>query len=255
MFPRLFALGLIVMTATAQADIRTDTLSYDIDGTEHRGYVAYDDSLEGPRPGVLVIHEWWGLNDYARQRARDLAAMGYVAFAADMYGGGRTTEDPAEAGEWSKAAGPELRGLAAAGLEQLAGHDRVDADRLAAIGFCFGGTSVLQLAYSGAELDGVVSFHGNLPVPGDGDAINAAILVQHGAADPLVPAEDANAWQQAMGDRSGVDWHFVAHGGAKHAFTNPAADDLGMDAVGYDAAAADRSWAHMQRFFDELFAR
>ncbi|MEQ9131851.1 MAG: dienelactone hydrolase family protein [Salinisphaeraceae bacterium] len=243
------------MTATVQADIRTDTLSYDIDGTEHRGYIAYDDSLEGPRPGVLVIHEWWGLNDYARHRARDLAAMGYVAFAADMYGGGRTTEDPAEAGEWSKAAGPELRRLAGAGLEQLAGHDRVDTDRLAAIGFCFGGTSVLQLAYSGAELDGVVSFHGNLPVPGDNDIINAAILVQHGAADPLVPTADADAWQQAMGDRSSVDWHFVAHGGAKHAFTNPAADDLGMDAVGYDAAAADRSWAHMQRFFDELFAR
>ncbi len=255
MFPRLLALGLIVMTATVQADIRTDTLSYDIGGTEHRGYIAYDDSLAGPRPGVLVIHEWWGLNDYARKRARDLAAMGYVAFAADMYGGGRTTEDPAEAGEWSRAAGPELRGLAAAGLEQLAGHDRVDADRLAAIGFCFGGTSVLELAYSGADLDGVVSFHGNLPTPAPGDTINAAILILHGAADPLVPAADANAWQQAMRKRAGVDWHFVAYGGAKHAFTNPAADNLGMDAVGYDAAAANRSWAHMQRFFDELFAR
>lgn len=255
MHARLLALGLIAMTVTAHADIRTETLSYEVDSTEHRGYVAYDDSLEGPRPGVLVIHEWWGLNDYAKQRARDLAELGYVAFAADMYGGGRTTEGPAKAGEWSSAASSELRGLASAGLAQLSAHPRVDTDRLAAIGFCFGGTTVLQLAYSGADLSGVVGFHGNLPVPEADDVIDAALLVQHGAADPLVPAADANAWQQAMAEREGVDWHFVAHGGAKHAFTNPAADELGMDAVGYDAAADQRSWAHMQRFFDEIFAR
>jgi dienelactone hydrolase len=160
-----------------------------------RGFLAYDDSLKSKRPGVLVVHEWWGLNDFARERALKLAGLGYVALAADMYGGGATTRDREEAGKLAGALlkNPDLlRARAQAALKVLAADPRVDPNRLAAIGFCFGGTTVLELAYSGADLAGVVSFHGGLPRPQPGDlkGLKAKILVLHGADDPLVPAAD-----------------------------------------------------------------
>jgi dienelactone hydrolase len=164
----IFALAL---TGGAQAKMITKNVEYKQDGTVLQGYLAYDDAIIGPRPGVLVVHEWWGLNDYAKMRARQLAEMGYVALAADMYGRGVVTKDPREAGRLagSLKGTPLIRKRAQAGLTVLAANKLADPQRLAAIGFCFGGTTVLELAYYGADLAGVVSFHGGLPPASPGD--------------------------------------------------------------------------------------
>lgn len=251
-FTTLLALTLICLSANAA--VTGETVAYRIDGVEHVGYLAYDDAIEKPVPGVLVVHEWWGLNDYVKRRARQLAALGYVAFAADMYGGGVNTGDPKQAGAWSRAAKPHLRERGRMALAQLSKNPRVDAGRLAAIGFCFGGTSVLQLAYSGVAIDGVVSFHGHLPLPDADDIIVTPILVLHGAADPFVPPKDVVAWEQAMNARPTVDWHLTAYGHAEHAFTNVGANARGIDGVAYNKDAARRSWAQMQLFLEEVLA-
>ena len=154
----------LALAGGAQAKVVTQSLEYKQDGTVLKGYLAYDDALKGPRPGVLVVHEWWGLNDFAKKKARQLAEMGYVALAADMYGKGVVTKDPQEAGKLagSLKGAPLLRQRALAGFAALQQNKLVDPKRLAAIGFCFGGTTVLELAYAGADLAGVVSFHGGL---------------------------------------------------------------------------------------------
>jgi len=250
------ALTLVCLCLTeVEAKIVTRTVEYRQDGTVMRGFLAYDDGLKGKRPGVLVVHEWWGLNDFARDRALKLAGLGYVALAADMYGGGATTRDREEAGKLAGAllSNPDLlRARARAALQVLAADPRVDPKRLAAIGFCFGGTTVLELAYSGADLAGVVSFHGGLPKaqPDDLKRIKAAILVLHGADDPHVAAADIAAFEQAM-RQAGADWQMVFFGGAVHGFTNPAAGDNQASGVAYDARAARRSWRYMQEFFRE----
>ena len=188
------AVALLLLSLTAvEAKIVTQTIEYRQDATVMRGFLAYDDGLKGKRPGVLVVHEWWGLNDFARERAVKLAGLGYVALAADMYGGGATTRDREEAGKLAGALlkNPDLlRARAQAAFKVLATDPRVDPKRLAAIGFCFGGTTVLELAYSGADLAGVVSFHGGLPRPQPDDLkrIKGAVLVLHGADDPHVAA-------------------------------------------------------------------
>ncbi len=252
---------LCVLAATAivsisQAKIVTQTVEYRHGETTLKGYLAYDDALSGKRPGVLVVHEWWGLNEFAKQRAERLAELGYVAFAVDMYGDGMVTRDPEKAGQL---AGPfrqdptRCRARARAGLDVLAKDERCDARRIAAIGYCFGGSTVLQLAYDGAPLAGVVSFHGNPMPPRAEDKIVAKILVLHGADDPLVSAESISAFQQGM-TTAGVDWQMVYYGRAVHSFTNPEADKVGIAGVAYDEAADRRSWQAMQQFFEELFA-
>jgi len=205
------ALALVGLGLTAvEARVVPQTVTYRQDGTVMRGFLAYDDGLKGKRPGVLVVHEWWGLNDFARERALKLAGLGYVALAADMYGGGATTRDREEAGKLAGALlkNPDLlRARAQAALQVLAADPRVDPKRMAAIGFGFGGTTVLELAYSGADLAGVVSFHGGLPRPQPGDLkrLKAKILVLHGADDPHVAPADLAAFEQAMrqGGRTG----------------------------------------------------
>ncbi|MGA8571747.1 MAG: dienelactone hydrolase family protein [Desulfobaccales bacterium] len=256
-----FLLMILALTSVAevQAAMVTKTVEYRYDGTVFKGYLAYDDTTRGRRPGVLVVHEWWGLNDFARQKAEQLASLGYVALAADMYGQGLVARDPQEA---AKLAG-ELRGnpallqaRAQAALKALAQTPEVDPRRLGAIGFCFGGTTVLELAYTGAEgLKGVVSFHGGLlaPTPVELKAIKAAILVLHGADDPHVSGESIAAFQEAM-RKGGIDWQMVYFGGAVHAFTNPAAGSNKASGVAYDARAARRSWQYMRDFFKEIFA-
>jgi dienelactone hydrolase len=252
------ALALVCLCLTeVQANIVTQTVTFRQDGTEMRGFLAYDDGLNGKRPGVLVVHEWWGLNDFARERTVKLAGLGYVALAADMYGGGATTRDRAEAGKLAGAllSNPDLlRARAQAAYKVLATNPRVDPKRLAGIGFCFGGTTVLELAYSGADLAGVVSFHGGLPRPQPKDLqrLKAKILVLHGADDPHVPAADITAFEQAM-RQAGADWQMVFFGGAVHGFTNPAAGDNRASGVAYDARAARRSWRCMQEFFREIW--
>jgi dienelactone hydrolase len=236
----------------------TKTVDYQQDGTVMRGFLAYDDALTGLRPGVLVVHEWWGLNDFAREWAEKLAGQGYVALAADMYGKGRTTTDREEAARLAGAlrGNPQLlRARAQAALRTMAADARVDPKRLAAIGFCFGGTTILELAYSGADLAGVVSFHGGLPKtdPDDLKRLKAAILVLHGADDPHVPVADIAAFEQAM-RQAKADWQMVCFGGAVHGFTNPANGNNPASGVAYDARAARRSWQYLQDFFREIFA-
>jgi dienelactone hydrolase len=258
MFLLIGAVGLLASSFTeSEAALVTKTITYKQNDTEMRGFLAYDDAFPGKRPGVLVVHEWWGLNDFAKDKAKQLAGLGYVALAADMYGNGVTTTSREEAARLAalRQNPPLLRARALAALHALAADPRVNPKRLAAIGFCFGGTTVLELAYSGADLAGVVSFHGGLPKaqPDDLKHIKAAILVLHGADDPHVPAADIAAFQEAM-RKAGADWQMVFFGGAVHGFTNPAAGSDKATGVAYDARAAKRSWRCMREFFREVFA-
>jgi dienelactone hydrolase len=254
----LIAVILMMLLAnTVQAKVVTQPVEYTQSGKILEGYLAYDDAIAGKRPGVLVVHEWWGLNDYAKMRADQLAQMGYVAFAVDMYGKGIVATTPQEAG---KLAG-EVRGnralmreRVAAGLQVLQQQELVDSARVAAIGFCFGGTTVLELAYAGANIAGIVSFHGGITVPDatDSPGIKARVLVLHGADDPSVKPETISAFQEAM-RTGGIDWQMMYYGGAVHAFTNPASGNDKSRGAAYDEKAAKRSWQHMQDFFAEIF--
>ncbi len=253
-FCSLMLLGL----APAWSEVQTKTIRYQDGDVELQGYLAWDDAAESRRPGVIVVHEWWGLNDYARSRAEALAALGYVAFAADMYGADKVTEHGSQAKEWMQqitANQQAWQNRAALGLEVLKGHKLVDADRLAAIGYCFGGATVMQMAYSGADLKGVVSFHGSLPVATEEQQgrIKAAVLVAHGEADAFVPAERVDQCRAAL-EKAGTDWEMNIYGGVRHGFTNPDASRYGIDNLVYDERADRRSWKRMQLFFDEIFA-
>jgi dienelactone hydrolase len=249
---------LLVLAATSPAGVQGETIDYRDGDVALQGYVAWDDAIQGRRPAVLVIHEWWGHNDYARRRARELAGLGYVAFALDMYGKGKSTTEAAVARKWSRPFYQDLalgQRRARAGLEVLRKHRLADPTRVAAIGYCFGGSMALNLAYSGVKIAGVVSFHGGLITPPEDAKIRCRILVCHGADDPMAPDDKVTAFMKSMRARGGVDWQFIAYGGAVHAFTNPAADKAGISGVAYHAAADRRSWRHMRMFFDELFAK
>ncbi len=249
--PLVLTLLLSFLTAApADAAIVCEPVPYEHDGVALQGIIAYDDALPGRRPGVVVVHEWWGLADHPKQRARALAELGYVAFAIDMYGKGKLTRDPKEAAAWSSPFKDDValaRARARAGYQTLQGHERVDPERMAAVGFCFGGTIALQMAYDGLDLDAVVSFHGHPVSPREGDTIKASILVCHGAADAYVPQDMIDAFQGAMRERE-ADWVWIAYGGAVHGFTNRDADRHGMKGVAYDAVADARSWDHMRLF-------
>ncbi|HEY6563825.1 MAG TPA: dienelactone hydrolase family protein, partial [Pirellulaceae bacterium] len=219
------------------------------------GFLAWDDAMDGRRPGVLVVHEWWGLNDYARDRARQLAEMGYVAFAADMYGEGKIAEHPQEAGAMASQVRENVdawrrRGLAA--LEQLAQDPHCDKSRLAAIGYCFGGTTALQLAFAGADLDAVVTFHGALVVPTNEETsrVKGTILVCHGARDDFIPESTIQEFRQAL-DAGKVDWSMSYYGGAQHSFSVKSADGRGVPGLAYDPRADARSWRAMRSLFEE----
>jgi len=206
---------------------------------------------------VLVVHEWWGLNDYAKRRAEELARLGYVAFALDMYGKGKATTDAKEAGRLSgmfKDNRPLGRARAAAGLDVLRSRPQVDPARLAAIGYCFGGTVVLELARSGADLKGAASFHGSLATPNPADAgnIKGKVLVLHGADDPFESSAEVATFQDEM-RQANVDWQMNIYGGAVHSFTNPDSGRAGIKGVAYNEAADRRSWQALRAFFDEIF--
>lgn len=255
----LFAGYSLPLFVQAAQPLHTEVVTYRAGDTTLKGYLAYDPAIEEPRPGVLVVHEWWGLNDYARRRARELAQLGYVAFAADMYGGGRATEDPERAGELAGSVeeNPALtKARFMAALDVLRGHDVTDASQIAAIGYCFGGTVVLDMARAGVDMGGVVSFHGSLPLgspPQEGE-VRAKVLVLHGGADAFVTDEQLSAFRQQMA-RADADFRIVIYPGAKHSFTNPAADQyakLGLD-IGYNAQADKESWRDMNAFFERIF--
>jgi dienelactone hydrolase len=251
------ALGLLAC-GFAQARIIAKTVAYTHEGANLEGVLVYDDAKQDLRPAVLVIPEWWGLNEYARKRAGDLARMGYVAFAADMYGKGKVTTDPKQAQAWAGPfyQKPELMaGRAKAALDQLLQHPYADKNRTAAIGFCFGGSTVLQLVYSGEPLKAAVTFHGGL-MPATAEQqkkIKAPLAILHGAKDPLVKREDVDKTRQAL-DAAGADYFLVEYAGAQHAFTNPDADKYKVPGVAYNEKAARRSWNEMQNFFSEQFS-
>ena len=263
----LFLAGLALYAGgSARAKLITKPVAYEHAGVKLEGYLAYDDAkvvAGGKTPGVLVVPEWWGLNAYAKSRAEQLAALGYVAFATDMYGAGVSTTDGKKAGELAGQfyGKPLMAERAQAGLDQLLATGLVDPAKVAAIGYCFGGSTVQALAYSGAPLAGIVSFHGGLiPVPADAAAkTKARILICTGAIDPMVGKADVDAFTKSMNDGK-FDYQFISYAGAVHAFTNPDADTLaaanGMSGkIGYNAAADHRSWAHMRIFFKELFGQ
>jgi dienelactone hydrolase len=248
---------------SAHAKFVTKPVAYEHEGVKLEGYLAYDETLVSPQkpaPGVLIIPEWWGLNDYPKTRAHQIASLGYVAFVADMYGAGITTtdKDKAQALAGPFYGSPLMASRATAGLWQLLKTGLVDPARTAAIGYCFGGSTVQALAFSGAPLAGVASFHGGIvPVPADAaKTVKAKILMCHGAIDPFVKKEDIDKFTKAL-DEAKLDYQFISYSGAVHAFTNPEADKLGAAnkiPIAYNAAADARSWAHLEAFFNEIFA-
>jgi dienelactone hydrolase len=249
-------LSLLLPTALSGA-IRTQTVEYRDGDTVLEGFVAWDDAVTGKRPGILVVHQWMGLTDYERKRCEMLAGLGYVAFAADIYGKGVRPANPGEAGGVAgkyKNDRPVLRGRVNAGLEKLKALETCDASKTAAIGYCFGGTTVLELARSGAEVAGVVSFHGGLgsPTPADASRIRGKVLALHGADDPFVPVAEVAGFEKEMRDAK-CDWQLVAYGGAVHSFTHWTAGTDNSKGAAYNEKADKRSWSAMKGFFEELF--
>lgn len=248
-------LAWLAMTIPTTA-IAGETVLYEHDGTTLEGYMAWPEPLpDEPLGAVIVVHEWKGLDDYARMRADMLAELGYIAFAADIYGQGVRPQTTQEAGELAgkyRGDRPLLRGRMLAALDTLLAHPSVDPGRVAAIGYCFGGSAVLELARSGADVAGVVSFHGSLgtDMPAEPDSVQAQVLVLHGAADPHVPWEHVTTLAEEL-DGAGVDWQLVAYSGAMHSFTNPSSNNPEGGSM-YDETADQRSWQDMLQFFAEL---
>jgi dienelactone hydrolase len=248
----------LASAGSAQAKVQSQTITYKQGKVELEGYLAWDDASAAKRPGVLVVHDWMGISDHTKKEADRLAELGYVAFAADIYGKGVRPTDPKSAGEQAgkfKGDRKLLRARARAGFDLLAKQKLVDASHIAAIGFCFGGTTALELARDGAPLVGVVSFHGGLSTltPADAKNIKGKVLVLHGADDPNVPPDEVAAFEKEMRDAS-VDWQLIAYGGAVHAFTVPSAGNDNSKGAAYNAKADARSWQAMKDFFAEVFA-
>ena len=249
----------LVCSTSAFAKVQTKVVEYKHGNTVLEGYLAYDDAIKGQRPGVLVVHEWTGLGSYVKKRSEQLAKLGYVAFAVDMYGKGIRPTNPKDAATQAsiyKSDRQLMRDRVAAGLKVLEDNKLTDKNRIAAIGYCFGGTTVLELARSGANIAGVVSFHGNLDTPKPQDAANikGKVLVLAGADDPLVPKPQVDAFENEM-RQAKVDWQLVKYGGAVHGFTNPESGNDVSKGVAYNAKADKRSFAEMQKFFVELFPK
>jgi dienelactone hydrolase len=249
-------IAMTLLTSTARAEIVTRSVEYRAGDVVLEGLVSYDTAGPARKPGVLVIHDWMGVGPYVRRRAEQLAALGYLALAADIYGKGVRPASGKEAAEQAgrfKADRPLLRARAAAALAELRRQPGVLAGPVAAIGYCFGGTTVLELARSGADLAGVVSFHGGLdtPTPADARAIKAKVLVLHGADDPFVPPAQVQAFEEEM-RAGGVDWQLVKYSRAVHAFTQAEAGHDRSRGAAYDAVADRRSWEAMKAFFAEV---
>lgn len=254
---KLLCLAALAIAISAHAAVKLEPLEYKDGDVVCQGVIAYDDASTAKRPGIVVVHEWWGLNDHAKNSARKLAELGYVALAADMYGNAQSTDDAAVAGKWSGALKNDraaLRKRAKAALDALAAFKYTDGAKLGAIGYCFGGTTALEIARSGAPVKGVVSFHGALATPSPADAknIKCPILVCHGADDPFVPSDEVAAFKKEMDDAH-VAYKFIAYPGAQHSFTNPDVDRHGLKGAKYNQAAAEKSWADMKEFFSGVF--
>lgn len=255
--PLIAAALLIAGLLPARAAIVTETLLYDLAGVTFEGYLAYDDAVSEPQPGVLVVHQWMGVSANERMRAEMLAELGYVALACDIYGQGVRPQNAdqarAQAGKFYSDR-DLLRDRLHAGFNALREHPRVDGARCAAIGYCFGGTGALELARMGAQLKGAVSFHGGLstPQPAGPGEVAAKILVCHGAVDPYVPPAEVQAFLAEM-DAARVDFQFIMYAGAVHSFTQKEAGNDPSRGAAYDVAADRRSWGHLKLFLAEIF--
>ena len=250
----------IVSIATAEPKIVGKTVEYSAQGVVMKGYLAYNESIKGKRPGVLVVHEWWGLDDYARKRARMLAGLGYTALAVDMYGEGKVASHPDDAGRFASEIMKNFdvaktRFMAA--MDFLKQQETIDPTRIAAIGYCFGGGVVLNMAREGVDLKGVVSFHGGLtPVkPAQPGSVKTKILVLNGGADKFTTPEQIKAFKEEM-KAAGADFKFISYPGAMHSFTNPEADVWGKKfnlPVAYNANADKKSWDELKKFLKMVF--
>jgi len=245
--------------ATVNPVIKEESISYSADSAKLTGFIAYDSTSAAQRPVVLIVHEWWGLNDYIKSRAKQLAQLGYLAIAIDMYGDGKMGNNPDEAG---KLAMPFYQnpGMAKshfdAALAKVKTYSQADTSRIAAIGYCFGGAMVLNMARLGERLNGVVSFHGGLVgTPADKNLLKAKVLICHGADDQFVKPEEVATFKKQM-DSINADYIFKQYAGATHAFSNPAATEMGQKfkiPIAYNAAADSASWNDMKDFFGKIF--
>ncbi|MEM9348522.1 MAG: dienelactone hydrolase family protein [Planctomycetota bacterium] len=248
----------------AFAEIKTEAITYKDGDTTLTGHLVWNSDRVQPQsegvddgmPSVLIVHQWMGVTDYEKGRAEQLAARGYLVFVLDIYG---TDHNPKNMQEAGKASGKFkndrklFRKRLNLGLDQLKKHKWVDQEKVAAIGYCFGGTGVLELARSGADVAGVVSFHGGLdaPTPEDAQKIKAKVLVLHGADDPFVPREGIDAMKKSFNDAK-VDWQMIEYSGAVHSFTQPMAGNDNSRGAAYNEKADKRSWEHMRGFFSEV---
>ena len=256
---RTLTLAALLLAGTAQAGVKTERVEYKYNGTTFVGLLCSDDAVTGKRPGVLVFHEWWGLDGFARERAEKLAEMGYVAFAADMYGGGKVVDHPKDSAAMSgevRKNQAEWRGRAKAALEVLKKADRVDPEQIAAIGYCFGGSTALQLALSGADIKAVSTFHAGLPkvAADEAKAIKAKVLVSNGADDKFISDEVIAQFKDAM-KAAGVDFEFDNYPGAVHSFAVPGATARNLPGMAYNETAATKSWAKTGQLFKKAFAK
>lgn len=250
-------LAVLVTTTSSFAKIVSEVIPYKDGDTQLEGVLVYDDANSSKKPGIIVVHDWMGLRDFSKNRAEELAKMGYIAFAADIYGKGVRPKDAKEASEFAtkyKSDRALLRSRVRSALDTLSKNKNVDRKKLAAIGYCFGGTTVLELARSGANVKGVVSFHGglNTPTPQDAKSIKGKVLALHGGDDPYVPKEEVTAFEEEMRNAN-VDWQLIAYGGAVHSFAVPEAGNDNSKGAAYNKKADERSWKAMKSFFGEIF--
>lgn len=251
------ALALVLSGFVVRAEIKSEPVEYKQGATVCEGQLVYDTAVPGKRPGVLIAHQWKGLTAYEKMRAEMLAKLGYVVFCADVYGKGVRADNPGDASKLAgqyKADRPLLRARINAALEQLKKQPSVDGKKIAAIGYCFGGMTVLELARTGADVVGVVSFHGalNTPTPDDAKQIKGKVLALHGADDPFVPPTEVAGFEEEM-RKAKVDWQLVAYGSAVHSFTDKNAGNDNSKGAAYNEKADQRSWEAMKVFFSELF--
>jgi dienelactone hydrolase len=258
---RIIGLSVLLLSAwSVQAEVQGQEVTYQAGDTTLKGYLAYDDAITGQRPGILVVHEWWGQNEYPRQRAKMLAELGYTALALDMYGDGQTAGHPDDAGAFMNAVLENMeagRARFEAAHEALKQHPTVDAGKTGAIGYCFGGGVVLHMARMGSDLKAVASFHGSLPLaiaPGP-EHMNTRVVAYNGEADGFIPGEAIEAFKAEM-QKVGAHYDFIQLPGALHGFSNPAATENGKKfglPLAYSPLADQASWAHMQLVFEQAF--
>lgn len=253
----LVALLALSMFTVASAHVVAEPYEYKEGESQMEGYIAYDDHAPGKRPAVLIIHDWNSIDDYERNRAKQLAGMGYVALAGDIYGkGARPTDTAGSMRESAKYRGdmPLFRRRLTAALDALKKHPKVDANKIAVIGYCFGGTAAVELARTGADIRGAVSFHGSPTLDAEGTKrIKAKVVISHGADDPLVAESQLNAMLKEFKEAK-IDYQFIAYSGAVHSFTNPFAGNNVASGNAYNATADRRSWEHLTSFLAEIFA-